>query len=77
MAGASSARTHHYHTYSDNSLTNFKYEVHANDRKWKLCELAETCKEKFIKSHHVNLFLAGFLTFGTIVRRRARLLGWQ
>ena len=30
------------------------------ERKRKLCESIETCKEKFVKSHQVNLFLAGF-----------------
>ena len=31
-----------------------------NDRKRKLYESAETCKEKFVKSHQGNLFLVGF-----------------
>ena len=30
------------------------------DRKRKLCESAETCLEKHVKLHRVNLFLAGF-----------------
>ena len=32
----------------------------SNDRKWKLREFYETWLEKFVKSHQVNLFLAGF-----------------
>ena len=32
-----------------------------NDRKRKSSEFSETCLEKFVKSHQVNLFLAGFI----------------
>ena len=39
-----------------------------NHRKRKLCEFAETCMEKFVKSLWWNLFFGGFSTFETTVR---------
>ena len=39
-----------------------------NDRKRKLCEFAETCLEKLVKSLLVNFFSAGFRPVGTTVR---------
>ena len=45
------------YTYARNSLTNW---CARNDRERKSSEFTKTCLEKFVKSHHVNLFLAGF-----------------
>jgi hypothetical protein len=44
------------HTYACNNLTNIEHE----DWKRKLWESAETCLEKFVKSHQMNLFLVDF-----------------
>ena len=44
------------HTYARNNFTKFEYVVYA--RKRNSCHSAKTCMEKFVKSHHVNLFLA-------------------
>ena len=49
-----------------------------NDRKRKLCEFAETCMEKLVKSLRVNSFSASFslaksrLLFSRIMKRRLR-----
>ena len=41
------------------------------NRKRKLCEFAETCMEKLVKSPWANLCFGGFSTFWTTVRRCA------
>ena len=46
------------HTYANNSWTHFKYEVDIMTGNKMI--FAETCSEKFVKTHQVNLFLAGF-----------------
>ena len=47
--------------YACNNLANIEYaNAICKDRKQKLWESAETCLEKFVKSHQVNLFLVGF-----------------
>jgi hypothetical protein len=48
------------HSYACNSLTNFESEALALIRN-RNGESTETCKEKLVKSHEVNLFLAGFI----------------
>ena len=40
-------------------LTSFDYEVHRMIENGSQFEYAETCIKKFVKSHQVNLFLAG------------------
>ena len=47
------------HTCVCNNLTSFECQEHKN-RKRKLCNSAENCFEKLVKSHQVNLFLAYF-----------------
>ena len=48
-------------TYACNSLTNFEYQDLAMTGNGSyVCESAETCLEKLVKSHRVNLFSAGF-----------------
>ena len=48
------------HACAYNYLTNFEYEGHAMTENRKLRKSAETCIEKLMKSHQVDLFLAGF-----------------
>ena len=51
------------------NLANIEYaKAICKDRKQKLWESAETCLEKFVKTHQWNLFWAGFSRFETIVR---------
>ena len=52
-----------------NSLTKFCIWSEWNDRKRKLCQSAETCLEKFMKSLQVNLFLADFIHLGPLCRK--------
>ena len=53
------------YSYACNSLTNFESEVVTLIRDGN-GESAETCKEKLVKSHQVNLFLEGFIRFETL-----------
>jgi hypothetical protein len=48
------------HTCACNYLTIFEYEVHGMTGNGSYLNIAETCMKKFVKSHQVNLFLAGF-----------------
>jgi hypothetical protein len=41
------------------NLPSFDYEVHRMIGNGSQFEYAETCMKKFVKSHQVNLFLAG------------------
>ena len=47
--------------YAYNSLTNFEFEVHkmTENGTYDVNHL-KTCLQKFVKSHQVNLFLAGY-----------------
>ena len=52
------------HAYTCNNLTSFQCEVNTNHRKRKLCQSAEDCVKKIVKSQQVNFLCVRFYSSG-------------
>ena len=60
------------HSYACNSLTNFEYEAHTITGNGN--QSAESCLEKLVKSHLVNLLLAGLNPLEPLCRQLSSLV---